>query len=115
MKPGAEGGDRLDAGEAGQFLSQPGEVPTRHPPGFEVRTFDHVSTGAVGQQLALQDIAEAVAAFGLVHIVGRDQHRDAFFRQDVNLIPKGAPGLGVDAGGRLIQQQKFRLVHDARR
>ena len=56
-----------------------------------------------------------MAALGLVHVVGRDQHGDAFRRQPVDLVPEGAPGFRVDAGGRLIKQQQFRFVQHAGR
>ena len=68
---------------------------------------------AAGQHLAIGDVADAVAALGLVHVVGGDQHGQPAARQPMDLVPEFAPRLGVDAGGGLVEQQQLRLVHDA--
>ena len=54
-----------------------------------------------------------MAALGLVHVVGRDEHGDAFGGEAMNLVPEFAPRLGIDAGGRLVEQQQARLRQDA--
>ena len=74
---------------------------------------DDLVDRAAGQQLAVGDVADAVAALGLVHVVGGDQHGQPVARQPVDLVPEFAPRLGVDAGRRLVEQQQLRLVHDA--
>ena len=73
----------------------------------------HLLDRAGGEHLAIGDVADAVAALGLVHVVGRDQHGQPAARQPVDLVPELAPRLGVDAGRRLVEQQQLRLVHDA--
>ena len=59
------------------------------------------------------EIDDALAALGLVHVVGRDERRQALDRHVVDEVPEFAPRLGVDAGGRLVEQQQFWLVQDA--
>ena len=73
----------------------------------------HLLRRALGEQLAEGDISDLVAALGLVHVVGRDQHGDAFGSQPVNLVPEFAARLRIDAGGRLVEQQQARLRQDA--
>ena len=68
---------------------------------------------AAREQLAEGDISELVAALGLVHVVGRDEHGDAFRREIVDLVPELAPRLRIDAGGRLVEQEETRLRQDA--
>src|SRR5438552_11318496 len=42
-------------------------------------------------------------------VMGGDQHGEPFRRERVNLIPEFAPRLGVDASGRLVEQEKLRI------
>ena len=70
---------------------------------------------ALGQQLAVEDVAELVAALGLVHVMRADENGDAARGKRVQLLPEVAPRLRVDAGGRLVEQQQFRLVQQAGR
>ena len=51
---------------------------------------------------------DAVAAFGLVHEMGRDEDGDAFpARKLQDQAPEIVAGLRIDAGGRLVQDQDF--------
>ena len=59
------------------------------------------------------EIDDARAALRLVHVVGRDQDGQAVARHVVDQVPELAPRLGVDAGGRLVEQQQLRLVQHA--
>ena len=70
---------------------------------------DHLLDRAVHQQDAVGDVRNLMTALGLVHVVGRDQHGQAFGRERMDLVPELAPRLGVDAGGRLVEQQKLRV------
>ena len=70
---------------------------------------DHVVDGSLRQQFAIGDIGDLVTALGLVHVVGRDQHGEAIGGHLVDLVPELATRLGVDAGGRLVEQQKLRI------
>jgi len=45
--------------------------------------------------------------------MGRDQHGDALGGEAMNLVPEFAARLGVDTGGRLVEQQQPRLRQDA--
>ena len=76
--------------------------------GRQVRGLDDLFDRAVRQQFAVGDVGDLVAALGLVHVVGRDQHREALGGERVDLVPELAPRLRIDAGGRLVEQQQFR-------
>ena len=52
-----------------------------------------------------------MAALGLVHVMGRNQHRHAVVGEPMDLVPEVAARLRVDAGGRLVEQQQLGLVH----
>ena len=80
-----------------------------HAVGGEIGLFHDLVHRAVRQEFAIGDIRDLVAALGLVHVVGRNQCREAARSQRMNLVPELAPGLGIDAGGRLVEQQKLRM------
>ena len=84
-------------------------------PGAQALAGNHFGGGALHQQLAVGQVSQLVAAFGLVHVMGADQHADAFGRQPVQLFPEIAARGRIDAGGRFVQQQQFRLVQHAGR
>ena len=63
---------RRAAGRAS--ASSPGPVTTKV---CSPDRLDHLGDGALGDQPAVGDVADPVAALGLVHVVGRDQHGDA--------------------------------------
>ena len=67
----------------------------------------------MGEQGAIGDIGDLVAALGLVHVVGGDQHGEPLRRQRMDLVPEVAPRLGIDARRGLVQQQEIRLGQDA--
>ena len=54
-----------------------------------------------------------MAAFGLVHVMGGDEHGDALGGKVVDLVPELTPRLGIDAGGGLVEQQQSGLRQDA--
>ena len=83
--------------------------------GDQARRLDHLVRRAARQRPAAGDISDLVTALGLVHVVGRDQHGHALARQRVDLVPEGAPRLGVDPRRRLVQQQQVRRVQGRRR
>ena len=74
---------------------------------------DHLGHGAARDDPAVGDVDDAVAALGLVHVVGGDEHGQPVGGELVDLVPELAPRLRVDAGGRLVEKQELRLVHDA--
>ncbi len=51
----------------------------------------------------------------LVHVVRADEHRDALRGEPVQLLPEFAPRIGIDARGRLVEQEQARPVQHARR
>ena len=73
----------------------------------------HLAGVALDDDVPVGEIDDAVAALGLVHVVGRDQHGEAFAGEVVDHVPELAARLGVDAGGRLVEQEELRLVQDA--
>ena len=101
---------RAGRAAARAMASSPGPVTTKvcRPDRAE-----HLLDGALGDHPAVGDVADAVAALGLVHVVGGDEHGHAVGGQPVDLVPELAPRLGVDAGGRLVEQEELRRVHDA--
>ena len=78
-----------------------------------MRAGDHLLDGAVRQQHAVGDVGDLVAALGLVHVVGGDQHREPVGRERVDLVPELAPRLGIDARGRLVEQEQLRVRQGA--
>jgi hypothetical protein len=77
--------------------------------------FDELLRGAVGALPAQIEDGDPVAALGLVHQVGRDDHGRAGIDQVEQPFPEVPPRLGIDGGGRLVQEQKLGLVNDRRR
>ncbi len=115
MQLGAERRHHVDAVAHLQLLGERVQVGARDDPGAQARLRDHLIGRAAGQQLAIGDIGDLVAALGLVHIVGGDEHGDAFGGQPVDLLPELSPRLGIDAGGRLVEQEQLRLTAGCRR
>src|SRR5215470_348791 len=50
------------------------------------------------------------AALGFVHVMGSDEKSDAVGGEFEEKIPQLAASDGIDAGGRLIEKEKFRFV-----
>src|SRR5215217_9359706 len=70
--------------------------------------------GVEGDDAALVDDGDAVAVLGLVHVVGGDEHGDLLAAvQLLQVVPDGGAGLGVQADGRLVQEQHPRRVQQA--
>src|SRR5215211_2056095 len=97
---------RLDVEAGGQLLDRPGVVvggdldPVLADAGLQRRR------GVEGDDPALVDDGDAVAVLGLVHVVGGDEHGDLLAAvQLLQVVPDRGPGLGVEADGRLIQEQ----------
>ena len=69
---------------------------------------------AQGYDVAFGVDRQAVAALGLFHQVRRDQHRYMFFiAQDLQILPEIAARAGIEAGGRLVQQQHRGMMQQA--
>src|SRR5215218_11286156 len=98
---------RLDVEAGAQLLDRPGVVvggdldPVLADAGLQGRR------GVEGDDPALVDDGDAVAVLGLVHVVGGDEHGDLLAAvQLLQVIPDGRPGLGVEADGRLVREQR---------
>ena len=66
--------------------------------------------GALGGEPAVVHHHQAVAELlGLVHVVGGDDQGDPLLLEPVEAVPQEVAGLGVEAGGRLVEDQQLRL------
>jgi hypothetical protein len=70
---------------------------------------------ALGEQPAVLDEAEALAALRLVHDVARNDDRGAVLGHAAEALPELDAELRVDADGGLIEQEQLRLVHERAR
>src|ERR1035437_7625260 len=65
-------------------------------------------------QTAFVQDGEAVAAFGFFHQVRGDDDGDALLiAEDLEVLPKVAPGAGIEAGRGLVEEQNLRMVEQA--
>jgi hypothetical protein len=104
----------LHAGRTAECIRQRAQIGATYGISGEVGLFDDFRHRAVPQQPAIQDVGEAVAAFGLIHVVRGDEEGQPFGSELMNLFPEVAASLGINAGSRLIEQQQPRLVNQAR-
>ena len=65
-----------------------------------------------GQQPPMLRQCDAIAAVGLVHVRGRDEDGEAAALQVAQQVPELAPGDGIHAGRRLVEQQQFGPVDE---
>ena len=84
---------------------------------FQVRARRAAVTSSAGASLAEHapgiHQGHAVAARGFVHEMGRDEDRDALIAREIDQqLPEAVARQRIDAGGRLVEDQDFRLVHD---
>ena len=71
------------------------------------------SRGAHGLDLAVYHDGDAVAVFGLVHVVGGHENGDAALGGCVDELPELAARGGVHTAGGLVQKHNVGLVEDA--
>src|ERR1035437_3043596 len=65
-------------------------------------------------QTAFVQDGEAVAAFGFFHQVSGNDDRDALLiAEDLEVLPKVAPGAGIEAGRGLVEEQNLMMVEQA--
>src|SRR5580700_12292823 len=93
---------------------QMAHVPPFDKKGDKARLPDHIAYGTARHDPPLIDVDNAVAAFGLIHIMGADENGQTVLAQAVDFLPEFAPGLRIDTGGWLVQQQQARLMQHAR-
>ena len=63
------------------------------------------------EQLRQVEVADLAAALGLVHVVRGDEERDALGGELEQQVPQLAARDRIDAGGRLVEEDHARLVH----
>ena len=109
----AEDRRRLDAGRLAEPPCRAVDVGTRRLEGHEPGMARDLVGRPFGDDAAAREIDDALAALGLVHVMRRDQRGEAFPGHVVDQVPELAPRLGVDARGRLVEQQQPRLMQHA--
>src|SRR5579871_2233384 len=65
---------------------------------------------AVGDQLAVVDVGDMAATLGFVHVMSRDKKGDALRGEFEEKIPQLTARDGIDASGRLIEEEQFRFM-----
>ena len=71
----------------------------------------HVRRGAFFDDLALFDDDDVVSLGGFFHVVGSQEDRQRFFLPQLpDVVPDHPPGLGIQARGRLVQEQDLRFI-----
>ena len=70
---------------------------------------------AADDQLRHVDVADVRAALRFVHVMRGDEQRHALAREFEEQIPQFAPRHRIDAGGRLVEKENGRLVHERAR
>ena len=73
---------------------------------------DELLRGAEGDDAAMIHDGDAVAeALGLLHVMGGEDDGAAGLLELVDQVPEMAAGLGVEAGGGLVEKEQFRVAH----
>ncbi len=65
---------------------------------------------AAHEQFGHVDVTDVGTAFRFVHVMRGDQERDTLGRQLEEKIPQLATCHGINAGGRLVEEEHFRFV-----
>ena len=79
---------------------------------IHVRQFFQIVGLTAHDQFRQVDVADMIAALGFIHVMGRHEQRHAFTGELEKQIPQLAPRDRIDAGGRLIEEDDARLVHE---
>ena len=80
---------------------------------FSTDGADELLRCAEGDDLAVVHDGDAVAeALGFVHVVGGEDDGSAGLFELVDEIPEMATGLGIEAGGGLIEEEEFRIADE---
>src|SRR6185369_12160858 len=67
----------------------------------------------MGQQVAVGEVGQGMALFRFIHVVGRDEHGQAFRGESVNFIPEVAPRFRIDPCSRFVQEEQPGFVDQA--
>ena len=65
---------------------------------------DHVRDRSPSQHVPISDVCEPVTAFRLVHVMGRDQDREALAGELVNLIPEIAASFRINPSRGFVEK-----------
>ncbi len=69
--------------------------------------------GVLDEDLAVVDDGDAVAELvGLFHVVGGEDDGDALLAEAADGVPHGDAGLGIEAGGGLVEEEDLGAVGD---
>src|ERR1035438_2306062 len=113
MQGGTEAGHEVDARQLAHAFGQPLEVVPADLPGMQFLARHDFLGRTRGQQDAVADIGQPMAAFRLIHVVGGNEYRDAGGREAVDFLPEVAPGLGIDARGGLVEEEQLWSMQEA--
>jgi hypothetical protein len=68
---------------------------------------------ALDREPAVGEDADTVGeALGLVEVLGREQHGHPVIAQRADLVPQRLPGDGIEAGGRLVEEDHARRADE---
>lgn len=71
---------------------------------------DNLLGSGDGEEGAVSDKGDAVAAEGFVHVGGGDEECDALGGEGAEHIPEFAAGNGVDSGGGFVEEEDAGFV-----
>ena len=91
------------------------QVGTAHRPSRQADACNHFLHGAGGEQVAVGNVSQPMAALRFIHVVRGDEKRQPLGGELMDLLPEIAARFGIDAGGRLVEQQQFRPMNEAGR
>src|SRR5690349_23738433 len=112
MQRRAEESHEFDPRFAAQLSLQRARTFTFDDEGEQSGAHHDLGDGTARHDGAEIDIDDAIAAFGFVHVMRTDEDGQAFAAQAMDLVPKIAPGLGIYAGRRFVEQEKLgRMEH----
>ena len=74
---------------------------------------DQLARRALGDDpAAVHDDQPVAQLLGLVHVVGGEDERRPALLQPVEAIPDQVPGLRIEPGGGLVEQQQLGIVDE---
>ncbi len=72
----------------------------------------HSARGSLGNEFSRHHESQPIALLGFFQVMRGHQNRGAQVSQLVDHAPESAAGQRIDAGGRLVEKEHGRLVHD---
>src|SRR5215207_6258009 len=108
MERGPKRRDHVNAVGAAEALGEFSKVWAGDRVGREMRVGDDLLDRTLGEELAIRDVGDLVAALGFIHVVGRDENGHSLVSKGVDLIPEIAASLRINAGRWFVKQQELR-------